>query len=282
MLKDIEVIVFDLDGTLYDDTHHFDFYAERLCEKLNPKNRDDFYQDYQLVKENKHPLKVGTVYDAVKDLILIQRDGKVLHAISWAGKKLAEDKVRELYPEKLKFNFHSLLNVGDFWWIPVSIAKHYGISDDGAEQAFLQTREYMMSPDFQMKEIPGFKEILCSLSKTKKLVLYTNSPQKDSEVILKKLGLRDFFDYKIFKGQKPVKSEEYFEIIRNHYHVSFSNILSIGDNAINEIIPANKLGCRTILIDTHNIGGQTYADYVVKNIAGVVEIFSNQLPRQTL
>jgi FMN phosphatase YigB (HAD superfamily) len=272
MLNEIEVFVFDLDGTLYEDTHHFDFYADRLCEKLNPANWDNFYKDYQLVKENKHPLKVGTVYDADNDLILTQKDRKVLQAISWTGKKISEEKVTELYPEELEFNFHSLFNVGDFWWVPVSIARHYGISNELAHQSFIQTREYMMSSNFQMKEIPGFKDTLFSLSKIKKLVLFTNSPQKDSEVIVRKLGFFDFFDYKIFEGQKPVKTEEYLIKIRDHYHVPFSKIFSIGDNPINEIIPANKLGCKTILIDAHEIGDQTHADYVVKNIEGLVEL----------
>lgn len=274
MLNEIEVVVFDLDGTLYEDTHHFDFYADRLCEKLNQANRDHFYRDYQLVKENKHPLKIGTVYDAANDFILRQKDRKVLHAFSWMGKKISKTEIRALYPGELTFNFQSLLNVGDFWWIPVSIAKHYGISDESAQQSFLQTREYMMSSDFQMKEIPGFKDTLFSLSKIKKLVLYTNSPQKDSEVIVKKLGFLDFFDYKIFEGQKPVKTAEYFIKIHEHYHMPFSNILSIGDNAINEIIPANKLGCKTLLIDAHEIGDETHADYIVKNIAGVVELLN--------
>ncbi|NRD77853.1 HAD family hydrolase [Bacillus sp. BRMEA1] len=272
MLKDIEVIVFDLDGTLYEDTHHFDFYADRLCEKLAPTNKEHFYKDYQLVKENKHPLKIGTVYDANHDFILIQQNGKVLRAVNWEGEKISDNVVKELYPGELKFNLHSLFSVGDFWWVPASIARHYGLSGVSANQSFLQTREYMMSADFQMKEIPSFKDTLFSLSKRKKLVLYTNSPQKDSEVIAKKLGFLECFDYKIFEGQKPVRTEENFIKIKDHYQLPFSKMLSIGDNAINEIIPAKKLGCKTIQIDAHEIGDQAHADYVVKNIAGVVEL----------
>ncbi len=30
--KKIKVIIFDLDGTLYEDTHHFDYYAKRIEE----------------------------------------------------------------------------------------------------------------------------------------------------------------------------------------------------------------------------------------------------------
>ncbi|MGJ7911371.1 HAD family hydrolase [Neobacillus sp. LXY-1] len=272
MLKEIEVIVFDLDGTLYGDTHHFDYYADRLCEKLAPSNRNSFYRDYQIVKDNKHPLKVGTVYDAEQDIILIQKDGKVLQALTWAGKELSEEKIRELYHNELEFNLHSLLNVGDYWWIPVSIARHYGLTSEQAHQSFLETREFMMSAKFQMLEIKGYKEELQRLSKTKKLVLYTNSPQKDSVVIVEKLGFKNFFDYMIFEGQKPVMTEEYFIKIRDHYHVKFSNILSIGDNAINEIIPAKKLGCKTILIDAHEIGDKTHTDYIVKNIEGLVDL----------
>ncbi|MDF0727383.1 hypothetical protein PY093_11865 [Cytobacillus sp. S13-E01] len=41
------VIVFDLDGTLYEDTHHFDYYALRLQEMLPEENRVLFWNDYE-------------------------------------------------------------------------------------------------------------------------------------------------------------------------------------------------------------------------------------------
>ncbi|WP_433747675.1 HAD family hydrolase [Falsibacillus pallidus] len=272
MLKDVEVIVFDLDGTLYEDIHHFDYYADRLGEKLDPINRKRFEDDYQIFKENRLPLKIGTVYDVKNDLVLKQRGGKVLEAFDWSGEKVSEEKIAELYPEEIVFDFDSMLNVGDLWWIPVSIARHYGLSSELAHQSFLQTREYMMTDDFQMEEIQGFKDALQSLSQSKKLVLFTNSPQKDSEVIVTKLGFLDYFDYKIFEGRKPVKTEAALRKISDHYGVPFSQILSVGDNAINEIYPARKLGCQTILIDGHDYGDPSQADYVVKNISGVVEL----------
>ncbi|RDI36898.1 HAD family hydrolase [Falsibacillus pallidus] len=272
MLNDVEVIVFDLDGTLYEDIHHFDYYASRLGEKLDPINRKRFEEDYQTFKENRLPLKIGTVYDVKNDLVLKQNGGKVLEAFDWFGEKLSEEKIAELYPQEIVFDFDSMLNVGDLWWIPVSIARHYGLSSELAHQSFLQTREYMMTNDFQMEEIEGFKDALQSLSQSKKLVLFTNSPQKDSEVIVTKLGFLDYFDYKIFEGRKPVKTEAALRKISDHYGVPFSKILSVGDNAINEIYPARKLGCQTILIDGHDYGDPSQADYVVKNISGVVEL----------
>ncbi|RLQ93683.1 HAD family hydrolase [Falsibacillus albus] len=272
MLKDVEVIVFDLDGTLYEDIHHFDHYADLLGEKLDLISRKSFEKDYQSFKEGRLPLKIGTVYDVENDLVLIQKNGHVLEAFEWSGAKVSKEKVSELYPQEIVFDFHSMLNVGDLWWVPVSIARHYGLSSELAHQAFLQTREYMMTPEFQMQEIQGFKEVLQSLSRTKKLVLFTNSPQKDSEVIVTKLGFMDYFDYKIFDGRKPVKTERALRKISEHYDVPFSKILSIGDNAINEIYPARKMGCQTILIDGHEYGDPSQADYVVKNIAGVVEL----------
>lgn len=267
-LTKIKAIVFDLDGTLYEDTHHFDYYAIRLGEKLKKESRPSYERDYVLAKEDKHTLKMGRVYDFKNDLILVQLDNRVIEAYEWYGEALTEEKIKILYPEPIQLDFIRFINLGDLWWMPVAIALHYGLAPKEAETAFLKTRDYMMGPDYVMKGIPGLKEVLEALHNKIKLVLLTNSPEPDSDALLQKLGISSYFDLKLFNGKKPVRTVERFETVRLAFHLSYEEILSVGDNWINEIRPVRPLGCSTIFINTHHLDGD--ADLVVKTMSEVI------------
>lgn len=271
-VKDIKVVVFDLDGTLYEDTHHFDYYAERLKEKVASKYQADFANDYQTSIQDKHTLKIGRVYDVEKDLILVQLDNQVREAYGWDGTPLLKEQLEELYSNPLTYDMTSMLNVGDLWWIPGSIARHYGLNDNQSHQAFMETRTYMMSDDFKMNPILNLKETLETIQDNVSLVLLTNSPEVDSEQIIRKLGLSTVFHQKIFEARKPARTEERFTHIKEYFNVNFNEILSVGDNWINEILLAKELGCKTIFINPHRLGHVDSADLVVNNVGETIPI----------
>lgn len=266
----IKVIVFDLDGTLYEDTHHFDFYANCLKAKLPSEKKELFERDYQLARNNKHTVKIGRVYDVNKDLILIQIDNIVMEAFDWEGNRLPNNRIQELYSESIAMDLDNMLNIGDLWWVPSSIARHYGLTNSQTYEAFLETREYMMGHEFTMNPVEGLREVLENIKDKVNLVLLTNSPEPDSEAILTKLGLQDVFHKKIFNGQKPRLTKERFKEIKYSFNVDYNEILSIGDNWINEIRPVLPLGCSSIFIDPHNLGREHTADIVVRNIQEVI------------
>lgn len=261
-----DVVVFDLDGTLYADTHHFDYYAERLKERVSKENQSDFQRDYQLARENRHTLKVGCVYDQSYDLVLWQLDNVVREAYEWNGTKLSETRLNSVYSHPIVIDQVRFFNIGDLWWVPRIIAVHYGLTHPEADQAFLETRQYMMGSEFVMKRIPGLQELLEEIQFKKKLVLLTNSPEPDSDAILEKLGLRDVFSKKIFLGDKPVQTSLHFAEIKKTYAVDYQQIVSVGDNWINEIRPAQLLGCQTVFIDNYGLGNEMSADCVVSDL----------------
>lgn len=268
----LKLVVFDLDGTLYEDTQHFDFYAQTLKNKLEVHKQGDFARDYRLVLTGEHALRMGRVYDVKSDLILVQKDGWVREAYQWDGTPLTLEKVKELYPQPISLNMQTMISVGDLWWVPSSIAGHYGLPSQKIVEAFMETRNYMMSDDFQMKPVIGLKEAIEKIAKNQHVVLMTNSPQKDSEVILKKLGLEQVFHEYIFEAQKPLKTEERLKELKNRFGIAFDEIVSIGDNWINEIQPARQLGCATIYINPHGLGSEKDADIIVREIKEVVAL----------
>lgn len=267
-----KVIVFDLDGTLYEDTHHFDYYAKLVEGLLPPPDQPEFAAQYQAALDGRHAVKIGRVYDAKRDLLLVQLDGEVLEAYRWDGTPLTEDSIAELYPEPIVLDLMDMASIGDQWWIPPVIARHMGIPPERTYEMFEETRKWMMGPEFEMQPIPGLAEELTRLSRHMKLALLTNSPQPDSEAIIGKLGLSEVFSHKIFMGMKPIQSQDHIRKLAKMYDCSFAEMISIGDNWVNDIAPLRQLGCKTVFIDWFGLGDADSADAVVGSMREALDI----------
>jgi FMN phosphatase YigB (HAD superfamily) len=273
----VKAIVFDLDGTLYEETHHFEYYAEQVAKRLREEDQHRFWEDYRAVLSGRHPLRIGSVYDAGEDLILFLQNGIVNEAYRWDGKKLDEEEVKKIYPERVTIDLDRLFSIGDFWWVPSSIGRHYGLTNEDTYAAFLETREWMMGPDFAMNGVPGLAETLEQLKNRTVLILMTNSPEPDSEAILQKLRIAHMFDHKIFQAGKPIKTASHLQTIRDRYHIQYEEMISIGDNLENDILPARRLGCRTIFIDAYGLAKQGDADVIVASMSECVPVLRRLL-----
>ncbi|KZE93085.1 Phosphoglycolate phosphatase [Geobacillus stearothermophilus] len=274
---DIKAIVFDLDGTLYEETEHFDYYAEQVAKRLKTADRPRFWDDYRAVLAGRHPLRIGSVYDTKEDLILQLEKGAVREARRWSGEQLEARAAEALYPGAVTIDLDRFFSIGDLWWVPSSIGRHYGLTNEDTYAAFLETREWMMGPEFTMKGAPGFAETLAELREKTALVLMTNSPEPDSEAILRKLGLADVFHYKIFQAAKPVKTVAHLEAIRARFGVEYKQMLCVGDNIGNDIAPARRLGCRTMLIDAYGLAKPGDADVIVASTSACVPVLRRLL-----
>ncbi|MED4017130.1 HAD family hydrolase [Sutcliffiella cohnii] len=276
-MNDVKIIVFDLDGTLYDDVVHFRYYADLLKDYVAEDKQEQFEADYNAVLKGQHSLKIGRAYDAKRDLILSHLNGVVQKAYNWNGEEIPTEDVTTFYPEAIPFDLTSIISIGDLWWVPVTIARHYGVTSEEAYACFMQTREHMMTEEFQLNPHEQFREVLQSLHKKYTLVLLTNSPQSDSDVIIEKLGFTSYFQEKFFEAQKPIKTKVRFSYIAEKFDVSYEEILSIGDNYINEIFPAVELGCKTIYIDAHGAGAGDSHTTTVSNLTELSKVLREKL-----
>lgn len=269
----VRVILYDLDGTIYNDTRHFELYAREIQSHLPEDVRGDFWADYTAVVEGKHPaLRVGTFYDVDRDLVLHTRGGRVERALHWEGNEVPPVVREQLYPGVIEPDHVKLMNAGDLWWIPSAISAHYGGEAEKHEQAFMRIREIMSQPDFRVEAIPELKETIEGLKGKVVQVLATNSPQPDSEAILAKVGLLGAFDRMFFRSNKPVGLKQIFTEVAEEHNVPLAAILSVGDNLVNEIAPARAMGCQTVFIDPHGVGEPDDADLVVPAMSHLIPV----------
>lgn len=259
-----KMLIFDLDGTLYEDTAHFDYYADLLMKELPQNKQTTFWNEYLAMKNGLHTVSIGKGYDLKRDTLL-SVDPMNLHVTevqdwdcnSWSTK----DVIHTYGSGPVQFDFENILAIGDGWWLPFVNAYHYGIKD--TYENYVKTKEYMVSPDFQLTKTPGLKEALERMKDDKHLVLMSNSEKEDVARLLNELELNGLFDHEIPSAYKPVKTTDQFQRLMNQFNVKPEEMISIGDNFINEISPALKLGMQAVYIHPNGHG------HIHKNLAVV-------------
>lgn len=249
MFNEAKVFIFDLDGTLYEGTDHFDYYAERLLLDVTEDKKEAFREDYEKMKKGEHPVKIGKAYDVERDTILTLDPFslKVVNVQTWDGSEWPKEKATEVYQGDLAFDFETMIAIGDGWWLPFACAKHYGVQK--CYPRYVETKEYMVTDQFQLDQISGVREGLENLKKMKKIVLVTNSDIDDVGRLLKELNLDGVFEHIVTSAQKPSRTLEIFNDLLEQFDVTPEEVVSVGDNFINEIAPAIKMGMKGIYID---------------------------------
>lgn len=266
MLGDYKLVIFDLDGTLYEGTDHFDYYAEQLKQHVEGNLKEEFAAQYEQMKQGSHPVLIGKAYDVERDLVLTVDPMTLMvnRAEAWDGSNVPEDKVKGYYQGTLKFNFKDMIAVGDGWWLPFVAAKHFGVKD--CYPSYLATKEYMVSPAFNLEQLPGLREGLKELKQQSQIVLMTNSDREDVTRLLNELQLDDVFEHIVTSAQKPSFTMPLFEELIKQYELKPEEVVSVGDNFINEIAPALLLGMKGIYINPQGFEMDHHALTVVPSI----------------
>ncbi|MCF8564217.1 HAD family hydrolase [Alicyclobacillus tolerans] len=235
-LVDCKVFVFDLDGTVYEETEHFPYYGRQLAKRLPGPVADEYLREVGEALAGRRTLTYGVRYDVLQDLVY-----KGDEVLGWTGDVRTGEAS------------HQVANIDDPWGIYAVTAIHFGLSPAQVQEAFLATRDYMQGPSFPMRGLPGLRQALDGLKRDGvRFVLMTNSPEPDSRAIVEKLGLTGAFDIEVFEALKPRRVKEHFERYRDAFEVEYSEMVSIGDHYANEIGPAAELGMKTIHIDRYH------------------------------
>jgi len=122
--------------------------------------------------------------------------------------------------------------------------KHFGPNN---QEIWEYGHEIYNNANFKtLISFPETKELLEQLKQNFKLILITQGSIRQQDKKVEALGIRNYFDKVILceDGEK----ENYFSKILEIYNLKPEEVLNIGDNILNEIEIANKLGMKTIRI----------------------------------
>lgn len=103
-----------------------------------------------------------------------------------------------------------------------------------------------------------------------RFAILTEAPMIWAEAVLKHLDIFDLVDGRIFTGDSMIRkpSIEAFLNIKNLLDDGAAQIYSVGDQEETDILPAKKIGLKTIKIGL----GQTTADYQINSIHDLPKI----------
>jgi FMN phosphatase YigB (HAD superfamily) len=253
IIENAKLLIFDLDGTLYEDTDHFDYYCRLLQKRVSEDKKEAFWKTYEDMKKGIHPVAIGKVYDIKNDtsVTVDPMTLQVTKVASFDGKEWPAKEIKKEYQGELVYDFDRLIAIGDGWWLPYATAMHFGLKQIDTWECYNATKEYMVTDEFSLTKTPGLKEALIRLKNEKKLVLLTNSEREDVKRLLAELELEDIFHAIHTEGHKPLKTKERIKEILSEFNVEPREAVSIGDNFINEIAPSLLLGLKAIYIQSN-------------------------------
>lgn len=115
------------------------------------------------------------------------------------------------------------------------------------------------------------RKILLKIAKKYKCVIISDAPRIWIDNVLKEIGIADMFKNKIFSGEGNQRKifKNVFKRITNFYKLKPGNFIVIGDQESTDIIPARKLGMKTIFIHKNRIS--PYADYNIKHLSDIAK-----------
>jgi FMN phosphatase YigB (HAD superfamily) len=272
IIDEAKLLIFDLDGTLYEDTDHFDYYCRLMQKRVPEQKQEAFWNTYESMKKGTHPVVIGKVYDIQNDtsVTVDPMTLQVTKVTSFDGQEWPEEKVNQEYAGELVYDFERLIAIGDGWWLPYATAMHYGLKQADTWECYNATKEYMVTDQFHLTKTPGLKKALECLKDEKKLVLLTNSEKADVKRLLNELELDGIFHALYTEGQKPLKTRNMMEAILDEFQVHPHEAVSIGDNFLNEIAPALLLGLKAVYIQPNRIEVEHENLHIVPTLANAL------------
>jgi FMN phosphatase YigB (HAD superfamily) len=135
----------------------------------------------------------------------------------------------------------------DAWGAASGLAALSGIDTAATEEAFLASRQYMLTSACQVSAIPALVEAFEKLRGEVRIVLATNSPAGGLAPLLGRLGVTDLFEEVVSGANKPEGLRRW--IAAELADRPAAELFSLGDHYFNEIEPAMVVGARAGYID---------------------------------
>lgn len=252
-LKQLHTIIFDLDGTLYQDHTFTTRYLAHLIRNTEfEEQAEKIHQLAEQIFDGRHPLRLDDWYDAERDWI-VEHDGeRAVRARDWAGRPVdwAASGAAETYTDAglwaKEAGARKLLYAGDAWSVVGILAARLKVPEPHRQAAFLRVREEMISPPHAIRKHERLHALLRRLPC--RAMLLTNTPGESAGAFATYLGLDGVFVYTGYGSGKPDGMAALIKRITQDEGLPASGILSIGDHAWNDLLPAKRSGCRTIAI----------------------------------
>lgn len=260
MKHSIHTIVFDLDGTLYqNNTFHRD-YIHFLLEGSHFQEWEEALVTY-----------IDEVYCGQHLEMNASYRCEVIEAAT------PEDFFDGLERQRLENSASEQGNsiyLGDGWAVVILIGRALGLLEaDRSDRIYHQTRDKMSADGVQGNL--RLRKAMEQASRQYTTVLLTNSYRETTEDFLRQLGMEGLFQKVICSAGKPRGMVESLRNCCPELLTQPERVLTIGDNAFNDLMPLQELGCKALWVNPFDSARRVPCDYMVRTLEELAEYLEN-------
>jgi len=253
-MKNIKTVVFDLDGTIYQNLSFHPDYIHFLLEGSGKEEWKDALVEYVEKIYKGQRLKFNSFY-CIKPLEYI--------SLEEYFEKL-ETAVLDISFEEA-FERKDVMYLGDAWAVLIIIGATMGLLDNGRNDiVFKKTREKMSADG--MEGNMRLKNAIIELGKHYKTVLLSNSYAETAEDFLRQLGFTGVFRQAVYSARKPWGLVENLSKQCPEVLDEPETVLSIGDHAFNDLMPMQRIGCKTLWVNPFENVHEAKCDIMVHTL----------------
>lgn len=237
MNERIKVIVFDLDGTLYQDFTVHKQYLHFMVEGTDKEPWEHALVDFteEVLRGNR--LKMNAFYrmDAVG---------------ANEPKRYFKEVERALLPVETAAPGEERIYLGDVWAVLTLIGYSLGLYDpERCQTIYRRTRAAM-----EESGMTGNKRLGDAIRRANaccETILLSNSDEKTALNMLDRLGFSGLFQTIGFSAGKPFGMVDKLKSCCPAGLENPGSILAVGDHAYNDLEPLRKIGCRTLWMNPY-------------------------------
>ncbi|MBQ3615242.1 MAG: HAD family hydrolase, partial [Anaerotignum sp.] len=254
-MKHIKTVVFDLDGTIYQNNHFHPDYIHFLVEQTS-------YEDWEQAL-------VSLVDDVFAGYRLVMNDYYcsapiIADSFEAYAEKLEKARLPELTFETSVVRSDSIF-LGDAWAVVSLIGSTLGLIQNGrGDKIYKKTRE-KMSEDGMVGNM-RLKAAIEKLGKHYETVLLTNSYEQTALDFLAQLNFSGVFTKIVYSAQKPYGLVENLTRFCPELADHPETFLTIGDHAFNDLMPLQQLGAKALWINPFENIHEAKADLIVHTL----------------
>ena len=162
--------------------------------------------------------------------------------------------------ERIKIKYNGEISIG--------VEKEYGIN---RHEYF--NKVWNFQPSKYIQKDNSLKELFEKIKG--KVAILTTSPRVWAERVLNYLEILEFFKDSLFTGEPDVRKPDLkaFQQVIDYFKILPNNIYFIGDQEDMDIIPAKKLGMKTIIVGKES----KYADFQINSIKELSKFLDGKL-----
>ncbi|MBB4825197.1 FMN phosphatase YigB (HAD superfamily) [Sporosarcina luteola] len=254
-LDELKVVIFDLDGTLYQDDAFLGRYIGYMLEEMldETETAEVVMEAYDML-DGSHSVPFGCFFDREQHVVYEHENFEPTASFTWEGMKR---NAQEADPA-------SLLFVGDVWCVAHVFAEKYKVPVEKRAMAFEKVRFEMIRQPHGIRLHSPLFESIRALDVERKIFM-TNTPGETGPAFVHYLNIGTLFNDFVFGAKKPVGMEKMVKSLIEEGYAPHE-ILSVGDNPFNDLLPVKQLGGRTCLISPYTHFGQHTWDGAVKTV----------------